>query len=245
MVQLILSKFLSKFKVSVRWDHSSFWFNLMQLIQILSVQLIFWAVYTFGAAWSIRQLIISVAYSLGGSIQSIRSFDEDSRREYSRWMSDINILLIQIVCVCCGGIIWRVYVWGKICTTGIYDNLLGFGLTCILSTAVINSVFSRLSCKYAKSKAHCKINEDQKFDSHGMILCSIFTWIFCWRVCCSITPLLVLCLSLVIMVLKFGVCGLCIGDLFFIFYFFAMNEDWSWRPVYVEVSNVHLEMLVN
>ena len=47
-----------------------------------------------------RQLIFSAVYSFGGSIQSIRGFDEDSRREYSKWVSEISILLIHIVCVC-------------------------------------------------------------------------------------------------------------------------------------------------
>ena len=50
-------------------------------------------------------LIFLAAYSFGGSIQSIKSFDEDSRREYSKWVSEISILLIQIVCVYCGGIV--------------------------------------------------------------------------------------------------------------------------------------------
>ena len=59
---------------------------MVQLSQILSVQLIF-----------------SAAYSFRGSIQLIRSFEDDSRRENSKWVGEINILLIQIVCVCGGG----------------------------------------------------------------------------------------------------------------------------------------------
>jgi hypothetical protein len=43
------------------------------------------------------QLIFLAAYSFGGNIQSIKSFDEDSRREYSKWVSEINILLIHNV----------------------------------------------------------------------------------------------------------------------------------------------------
>ena len=46
------------------------------------------------------QLIFSAAYSFGGNIQSIKSFDEESRREYSKWVNEISILLIQIMCVC-------------------------------------------------------------------------------------------------------------------------------------------------
>jgi hypothetical protein len=86
------------------WDHSSFLFNLVQLIQILSVQLIqilythlFSAVYIFGSLYFRCSLIDQATYSFGGSIQSIKSFDEDLRREYSKWVSEINILLIQIV----------------------------------------------------------------------------------------------------------------------------------------------------
>ena len=41
-----------------------------------------------------------------------------------------------------------------------YDKLLGFGLICVMSVAAINSVFSRSSCKYAKSRGHLKINEE-------------------------------------------------------------------------------------
>jgi hypothetical protein len=100
----------------------------VQLIQILSVQLT-QILYTnpFGAAYTnpfdatyifnclyFQQLIFLVqfdrscnlyfgaAYSFGGSIQSIMIFDEELRREYSKCVSEINILLIQIVCV-----LWR------------------------------------------------------------------------------------------------------------------------------------------
>ena len=66
----------------------------------------------------------------------------------------------KYVCVCCRGVIWIVYVWGQVCATGIYDNMLGFGLTYVLSADAINSIFSRSSCKYAKSWARWKINEE-------------------------------------------------------------------------------------
>jgi hypothetical protein len=45
------------------------------------------ATYTyFGAAY--------IFCSFGGNIQSIKSFDEDLRREYSKWVSEINIYII-------------------------------------------------------------------------------------------------------------------------------------------------------
>jgi hypothetical protein len=86
----------------------------VQLTQILSVQLIFSAAYTFGATYisgslyfrcslidqaacTSVQLIFLATYSFGGSIQSIKTFDEDLRREYSKWVSEIGILNIQIV----------------------------------------------------------------------------------------------------------------------------------------------------
>jgi hypothetical protein len=79
----------------------------VQLIQILYTNP-FGAAYIFGslyfrcnlidhATYTLVQLIFLVAYSFGGNIQSIMSFDEDSRREYSKWVSEIIILLIHIV----------------------------------------------------------------------------------------------------------------------------------------------------
>jgi len=66
-------------------------------------------------------------------------------------------------------VLWRDRMKGlclsQVCATTIYDNLLGFGLTCVLSATAINSMFSCSSYKYAKSRAHWKINEEQKFDS--------------------------------------------------------------------------------
>ena len=97
-MQLILFKFLSNFKVSVIWEYrttqasDSIWCSLyksfiriflVQLTQSLSVQHIF-----------------SEIYSLRGSIQLIKNFDEDSMREYLKWVSEIKLLLIQVVCVC-------------------------------------------------------------------------------------------------------------------------------------------------
>jgi hypothetical protein len=122
LVQLILSKFLSNFKV--RWSRS------LEPLKLLM---------QFGAAWTnplhksfrcslyFRQLILSkgvfnrsgvLTSTWGGSIRS-------------GWVRSIYCL--YILCVCSGGIVWRVYVWGQVCATGIYDNLLGFGLTCVLS----------------------------------------------------------------------------------------------------------------
>jgi hypothetical protein len=68
-----------------------------------------------------------------------------------------------------------------------------------------------------------------QFNSHGVILCSFFTWKFCWCVCCSRAPMLVLCFSFVIM---------CWWEIF------AVKEGWSWHLVHVEVPNVHLVEIV-
>jgi hypothetical protein len=158
LVQLILSKFLSNFKVSVIWESGttqvsdSIWCNLYFLsfsqtskfrwsgsLGPLKLLIQSGAAYTnhFGAAYTnplhkffrcslyFRQLILLegvfnrswvLTRTRGGSIRS-------------GWVR--SILLIQIAYVCCGGIIWRVYVWGQVCTIGIYDNLLGFGFTYI------------------------------------------------------------------------------------------------------------------
>ena len=75
----------------------------MQLIQIFLVHLTqILYTYPFGAAYThpFGAILFSAAYSFGRSIQSIWSFDEDSRREYSMCMSDISILLIHIAYVC-------------------------------------------------------------------------------------------------------------------------------------------------
>jgi hypothetical protein len=63
----------------------------------------FGAAYIFGSlyfrcilisqvAYTSVQLIFLAAYYFGGSIQSIMSFNEDLRREYSKWVSEIIII---------------------------------------------------------------------------------------------------------------------------------------------------------
>jgi hypothetical protein len=142
----------------------SIWCSLYKsFTQILSVQLIFSAAYTFDVAWSMRQLILRCSLYFRQLILSEGVFNRSRvlTRTRGGWVRSTHCL--YRLCVCCGGIVWRVYVWRQVCATGIYDNLLGFGLTCVLSAAAINLVFSRFSCKYAKSRAHWKINEEQKF----------------------------------------------------------------------------------
>jgi hypothetical protein len=175
LVQLILSKFLSNFKVLVIKESGTtqacdwIWCNIYKSFRC---SLYFWQlILSVKLDRSIRQLILRCSLFFRQHILSDEVFNRSWVLTRTRggsiqsgWVPLVHCLYRLCECVVEGSY-EGVYVWGQVCATGIYDNLLGFGLTCVLSATTINSVFSGLSCKYAKSRAHWIINEEQKFDS--------------------------------------------------------------------------------